>query len=127
MGAAMRRVLARATIVLFALRALVPVGFMPDLDTLGAGHLDIVLCTGHGPVSLTLDANGVPAKPHRSPGADCPFGMALGKGFVAPAAPALPYAIVAAGTTARTDAARGLRPPSQGPPLGSRAPPVHSV
>jgi len=119
----MRRLLARATLVLFALRALVPVGFMPDLDALGAGHLDIVLCTAHGGVTLPPDADGIPARPHKSPGADCPFGMALAKSFVAPISPALPQPLAAADAGTHADPASGLRPPAQGPPLGPRAPP----
>jgi hypothetical protein len=124
MAAAMRHFLARATVILFALRALLPVGFMPDLDALGGGRLDIVLCTAQGDAPLPLDAGGAPAKPHGSPGVDCPFGMALAKTIVAPILPALPQAAAPIATVTRADPVAALRPPSQGPPLGSRAPPI---
>jgi len=123
----MRRLLARATIILFALRALVPAGFMPDLGALGAGHLDIMLCTAPGDVPVARDPGEIPAAPHKSPGADCPFGVALVKSFVAPVASALPPRVARVDVVTHTEFAAGFPPPSQGPPLGSRAPPVLPV
>ena len=122
------RFMARLTLVLFALRALVPVGFMPDLGALGHGQVQIVICTGDGTRSLLVDEAGKPLadqdshKAHHA--ADCPFSMASAKAFL------LPAPVVAAGypdvergflPPARAEA---VLPPAQGPPLGQRGPPV---
>jgi hypothetical protein len=120
---AMRRVLVHLTIALFALRALVPAGFMPDLGALGAGHLDLVLCTAQGG-TLAVPDSGAPVAPQKPPGADCPFGTALAKSVVAPIVPALPQRLARADLVMPAQTAAELLPPSQGPPLGSRAPPV---
>src|SRR3546814_11418692 len=45
------RTLARLTVLLFALRALLPIGFMPDLGLLKQGGFQIVLCTQIGKAS----------------------------------------------------------------------------
>ena len=119
----MPRRLARLTIVLFALRALLPAGFMPDLGALGAGHLDLVLCTAQPSAPAAPDSE-VPVAPQKPPGADCPFGMALVKSFVAPIVPALPQRLARADLVMPAQTGAELVPPSQGPPLGSRAPPV---
>ena len=119
----MRRLLACFTIVLFALRVLVPAGFMPNLGSLGAGHLDLVLCTAQGATPAVPDS-GAPVAPQRSPGADCPFGMALAKSLLAPVVPALPQRVARADLVMSAQIAADLVPFSHGPPLGSRAPPV---
>jgi hypothetical protein len=111
----MRRCLVRITLALFALRALVPAGYMPDLGALDAGHLEIVLCSAHG------DA---PSPPQHMPRDDCPFGMVLVKGFVAPVLPVLLLPAAAIDVAFLDNKPAGLRPPSHGPPLGSRAPPA---
>ncbi|HVZ05006.1 DUF2946 family protein [Hyphomicrobium sp.] len=62
----------------FALRSLLPVGFMLAATPGHAGELQIVICTGHGPANLTLDANGVP-QPQKSPTSAkdiCPYSSA---------------------------------------------------
>jgi hypothetical protein len=124
---AMRRILAHLTIALFALRALLPAGFMPDLNALGTGHLDLVLCTAQ-PGALAVPDSRAPVAPQKSsPGAHCPFGMALVKSFVAPIIPALPQRLARADLVVRAQTVAELLPPSHGPPLGSRAPPVLTV
>ena len=122
------RVMARLTLLVFALRALVPVGFMPDLGALGHGQVQIVLCTGDGTRSLLVDEAGRPladqgsGKVHHA--ADCPFSMASAKAFLPPA----PAAGLAAAPVEQ-----GFLPPgsdqtaptrAQGPPLGQRGPPI---
>ena len=119
----MPRFVARLTIILFALRALLPAGFMPDLGALGAGHLDLVLCTAQ-PGASAVPNSGAPVAPQKSPGADCPFGTALVKSLLVPVASAVPSAFFPAVIIAPPDSTGGLVPSSQGPPLGSRAPPI---
>lgn len=113
---AMRRLFAHVALALFALRALVPAGYMPNLGALAGGTLDIVLCTAHG--------GDAPAAPQKTPRDECPFGMALAKSFVAPSASALPACIEPADAVAAAPALAELLPPPVGPPLGSRAPPL---
>ncbi len=64
--------------VVFAVRSLVPVGFMLAASPDHGGRLSIVICTGHGPQSLILDDKGVPV-PAKAPAADkaqCPYAPA---------------------------------------------------
>jgi hypothetical protein len=65
-GPVVRRFLTPLFILAFALRALVPAGFM--LAPSAVGEMTVVLCTGHGPQTITLDADGkpVPATPKQS-------------------------------------------------------------
>lgn len=126
-----RRGLARLALVLFALRALLPVGFMPDIGLLKQGGFQIVLCTAQGPTAITVDADGAPID--RDGGQDpadaafakdCPFGTAFAKAFDVPAAIATAVLSVPTASATATSRVFHLRPPSHGPPLGSRAPPV---
>ena len=121
--------LARLTLVLFALRALLPVGFMPDLGLLKQGGFQIVLCTAQGPATVTVDADGNPQTPDGTPAdaafaKDCPFGTAFGKAFALPAVVAALPLLAAADAVLARFLPLDLRPPAQGPPLGSRAPPT---
>lgn len=60
----------------------------------------VVLCTGHGPETITLDANGNPVKPaqSRQDGGLCPYASS------APVASALPNTIAAPARFAQTTA-----------------------
>ena len=44
----------------FVVRSLLPVGFMLAVPPAPAAAVEIVICLGHGPQSLTLDDQGVP-------------------------------------------------------------------
>ena len=60
------------------MRAVVPLGFMPDLSRLADGVLEIVICSGDGMATLAVDAAGSPVSPGRTdPGPVqnglCPF------------------------------------------------------
>ena len=127
------RRLARLTLVLFALRALLPTGFMPDLDLLKQGAFQIVLCTAQGPVSVAVDDDGKPLDHDADHGGhdpadafakDCPFGTAYAKAFDVPVAMAAAVPYVPASVSPPGPQPLDLRPPPQGPPLGSRAPPL---
>jgi hypothetical protein len=62
----MRRLLNLLIGFAFAVRSLLPVGFMLAATPGHAGELQIVICTGHGLQSLTLDSKDVP-RPAKSP------------------------------------------------------------
>jgi hypothetical protein len=61
--------------LVFAVHSLVPVGFMLAATPGHAGELQIVICTGHGLQTLTLDSKGEP-RPEKIPAANkdiCPY------------------------------------------------------
>jgi hypothetical protein len=92
-----RRYLALMLVVTLALRSLVPAGFM--LAPVG-GEMTMVICTGHGPQTITLDASGKPApgKPQHSDTSLCPYAstgaVALGDSATVPLAQEVRYAAV---------------------------------
>lgn len=126
-AASFRRFAAQLTLALFALRALVPVGYMPDLAAAGDGQVRIVICTGYGSKSILVDETGAPADDRGTsqPGhGDCPFGTASGAAFLAPEPALAPLHPVLAQGFLPPAGAQSLTPPAQGPPLGQRAPPI---
>jgi hypothetical protein len=122
------RMTVRLAVLLFALRAIVPVGYMPDLGTLRDGQVLIVICTGAGTQTLLVDADGRPLDESNAPdhagAADCSFATATATVLALPAGvPALAGPAFAPGTHSGRDGP-ALLAPAQGPPLGSRAPPA---
>lgn len=124
-----------ARLLLFAtvLRALAPLGFMPDLQALQEGRVEIVLCTGIGFKTITVDAAGrpvlpdgsdAPSDPGEGAGADCAFRSPAAAALLLPEVAALPAPAAAYSERLRPAAAQALPPPAQGPPLGARAPPA---
>ncbi|SMF76313.1 hypothetical protein SAMN06265365_13237 [Tistlia consotensis] len=117
-------------LAVFALRATVPLGYMPDLSALGEGHFQIVVCTGAGIQTLEVDENGQPieadhpGRPAKS-AADCPFATAITKALALPDSLPLPADLGQRAEAFFPQPAPALLPPAQGPPLGSRAPPAH--
>jgi len=86
----MRRSLNWLIVIAFAVRSLLPVGMMLTAAHEAGGLPQIVICTGHGPLTLTLDEKGVP-RPAKAPASDkttCPFSSA-GSVAVTDKAPAL--------------------------------------
>jgi hypothetical protein len=123
------RFAARLALLFFALRAVMPVGYMPDLGALKHGQVRIVICTGSGTQALLVDEAGQPvrdaaghSRPHAAAG-DCAFGIATVQALALPDAPATiaRSAVIAALPIAGEGHA--LRPLAQGPPVGPRAPP----
>lgn len=114
----------RLLLVVFALRALVPPGYMPELSGLSKGVLKVVICTASG--TKTLDAGG---QDHRSPAShhDQPCAFA---GLVVFDVPQLePVAVqhaVASSADLIAPLAVSLPPARAGPILGSRGPPSNS-
>ncbi len=92
-GVRVRRLAVAMLACAMLLRGLLPVGMMPDLPKLAGGTFELVICTGHGPQTVSdhdlpaIPASGQPAKsggPNGAPtgpldtGAGfCPFAFAL--------------------------------------------------
>lgn len=124
------RFAARLTLLFFALRVILPAGYMPDPGALKHGQVRIVICTGSGTQALLVDAAGRPvtdgggdAAPH-GVAADCIFGMTAAQAFTLP----VPIAALARPGVVRdvppSGGGEALLPRALGPPLGSRAPPI---
>ena len=84
----MRRFLTVLALLSLTLRSLLPVGFM--LAPSAADEMTVVICTGHGPLTVTLDADGkpVPTKPKLTDAGLCAY-ASPGATTLADAAPAL--------------------------------------
>jgi hypothetical protein len=79
--------------MMLAVRSLLPAGFMLQTAASGDGSIEIVICTGHGPQKITLDADGKPTQPQPAKsdaGRICPYAasasVALGVDQPAPLA-----------------------------------------
>ena len=83
----MRRFLTVLALLSLTLRSLLPVGFM--LAPSAADEMTVVICTGHGPLTVTLDADGkpVPTKPKLTDAGLCAY-ASPGATTLADAAPA---------------------------------------
>jgi hypothetical protein len=60
---------------MLAVRSLLPAGFMLQPSAAGDGALSIVICSGHGPETITLDSDGKPSesRPAKSEAGLCPY------------------------------------------------------
>lgn len=138
-------------LVMVALRALVPTGFMPDTDTLAAGRFALAICDGHQAIPFVThaaelhaehdllqalapsrrdDATRTPFSPLSSSttasehGEICPFSAVLCLAVAAFIAIALLRVLSQVCWSCPGDiACRCLSYLRVGPPLGSRAPP----
>lgn len=105
-------------------RAVVPVGFMPDMAAVAQGKIQLVLCTVDGPISIALSD----ASPDHSSSASqlepCPFGLAGASVPLLDARPGMLIVRVAnrAGAWPVSHVALPVQP-ATGPPIGARAPP----
>lgn len=74
----MRRYLNFLIGLAFAVRSLLPVGFMLAASPDAEGMPQIVICTGHGPQNWVLDEKGVPRPAKTSPDNKnaCPYAAA---------------------------------------------------
>lgn len=122
----------RLLLAAVVLRALIPVGFMPDFRAAAHGEFKIVICTASGSKLVTLDADGKliagePSSDHKAPHHDepCAFAGIVG---VAIATLDTPHLIVPQFDIAATSVSDDLvLPPARaGPVLGSRGPPQFS-
>jgi hypothetical protein len=111
-----------------AMRAMIPAGFMPDMDALRHGKIEMTLCTAGGAFkTATVDfTKHAPDQPHPDHAtAACVF-SALNQYVLDLPAPTM-QAMVAQLFAVLAPAQYGTVPartPAFGPPLGARAPPV---
>lgn len=112
---------------LFALKALVPPGFMPAAQP---GGTLIQLCSAAGPIWVAGPSkrDGAPDERHAAQAATCPMGALLATVALPPALAPLPgpAAVMAHPLAARAPPAVADGSPP-GPPLGARAPPLFPV
>ncbi|MCX7889168.1 MAG: hypothetical protein N2422_05480 [Rhodobacteraceae bacterium] len=103
----------------FLLAAALPAAVMPSAG--GDGTVTLVLCSGDGPVEVTLDSRGNPVP--AASGAGCDWAAAHPGAALAPAPVTLPRLVPASiRLSAPTPAlpvlaARPAAPPARGPPL----------
>lgn len=124
------RLLACLALMAVALRALVPLGAMPDRAALAEGRFSLVICTLDGMVTIPFDALGGETGHGETPGeGEAPAPCAWAPCSVAALALAEPTSI---SLPPILPAPRLAQPPREatapagrtGPPLGSRAPPA---
>ena len=121
----MRRLLSLLFIVVLAARSLVPVGYMLQASAAGDGSVEIVICTGHGPQTITLDRDGTPIKsaPAKADAGICPYAASAPVALIgdAPAPMDMPLRLVSADFAAPDRLVRLARPAgatsARGPPL----------
>lgn len=124
--------LARLLLFAIALRALAPLGFVPDIAGLGEGRFEIVICTGFGFKTIQVDAAGRPLAPDEpgqeteAPAGDCAF-RSLAQIADLPSVEALPAPSRPVLGQVLAPSRQALPPPAQGPPLGARAPPPSTI
>ena len=126
---AARRGLAWLLLAFVLLRSALPVGFMPDLDALQDGRLEIVVCTPSGLKTIALPAETAAPTDEERRSSDglsddqCPFHAVVAQAVVIadmPAEAPRPHEAPALPGLRRADVPRAALP---GPPVGSRAPP----
>jgi hypothetical protein len=88
-------------LLVLAMRALLPAGFMVQAANAGDGSFDIVICTSGGQRVLTVDADGspLPAKPYHNDQGVCAFAAAGAAALMTDAPQALAHAAVYAAAT----------------------------
>ncbi|HTN65003.1 MAG TPA: DUF2946 family protein [Burkholderiaceae bacterium] len=112
-----------------ALRALIPLGYMPDAGALRDGRIQIVLCTAAGvstmPAAMDPLAQDQPATDKATSGTDCAFSLLSQQAQALPASATAPALWVVLFSSPAPVADNTTLPAAgtQGPPLGSRAPP----
>lgn len=122
----LRAGIAQILLLAFVLRALIPVGYMPDFKALSKGGFQIVICTANGSDPIFYRPDGTKHRKEQSH-ADQPCAFS---GINAVALPDLaidagpPESGGAAHFQVRLEAA--LPPTRAGPVLGSRGPPIFS-
>lgn len=116
------------TLLSFLYRAVIPMGYMPDMSGARDGKFFITLCTvGGGTSTLLMGLNGQPDQPSPDDhfdSQDCPFGIVASQAVMpSQEPPALVRTVVHRPVSLphRNQAQPPL--PALGPPLGSRAPP----
>jgi hypothetical protein len=110
------------------LRVLVPSGFMPDVDALRLGKLELSLCNGgagYGALSMPMPLPGHSPDGPQAHHTECPFGLMLAQFFLPSGGAAVRAdANFFAQPVVATMSASAAPFAPRGPPLGSRAPPA---
>ncbi|NYT43841.1 hypothetical protein H0A64_03245 [Alcaligenaceae bacterium] len=124
-SAGARRSFAMVLMLLFLLRAFIPMGYMPAHAAGSGALLTMTLCVKGLPSgvikTLALDGSNQQAEP---PALQCAFGAATDQSILLLAAMGLVIALFyVAGRLLLRRAPPGLRYVLLGPPIGSRAPP----
>lgn len=112
------RAVALAVLLAFALRALIPIGYMPT-----AGQpFELVICSPSGTHTISLEPDDDTAPAQAVGASDCPFAPAVMAAGLPPTALALPVRLLAPVQVLPNGSvlAHAVR---TGPPLGPRAPP----
>ena len=128
-----RKIIAWALLSLVVLRALIPVGFMPDIDALRDNRIEIVVCTPNGLKTLAIssDANGFTGTQDGSSEGtathECPFDAVISQAIVLQESFSNFERPVKAADLPLPVKIGTLSVRLQGPPLGSRAPPILSL
>ena len=82
-----RSVIAWTFLALLLLRAAIPVGFMPDLDALRDGRIEIVVCTPSGLKTVTVSPDPGDGEQRSSETAsilECPFHVVAAQALLGP-------------------------------------------
>ncbi len=127
------RWLSQLLLTAMVLRALIPVGYMPDLPAAANGIFKVVICTTDGAKTIAVDRNGLlapteyPGNDHPSDQGDhrdhpCAFSGIFAVADRASDALAVQPAVYAIAAVSPRDT-RTLPPVRAGPAVGSRAPP----
>ncbi|NYT68889.1 DUF2946 family protein [Pusillimonas noertemannii] len=116
----------------FLYRAVIPVGYMPDIVGARDGKFSITLCTvGGGTNTLLMDLGGQPDQPSPDDyfdNQDCPFGIVVSQAVMPSQEPPVLVRMVVHHPVFLPHRNQAQPPlPALGPPLGSRAPPHTSV
>lgn len=122
----LHRWLSQLVLLALAFRALVPVGYMPDLSRSGY-VLKVVICSVHGFQTIEFDApdQKAPAKPGASHQEPCAFSSATTLASLSsPEIDVAPLGIAIDVSFVSTF--KELPPARAGPALGARAPPQFS-
>lgn len=86
----------RAVLVLFTLRALIPVGYMPDFAGVEQGRIALAFCTASGGETRFVDLAGLSAKDdanksgHHAHGGECPYAVAASPALFSAKVPVAP-------------------------------------
>ncbi|MFV9474046.1 DUF2946 family protein [Advenella sp. RU8] len=128
-GVSYRYIFIYLCLALFALRSLIPVGYMPNMQALGQGKIEIIICTPAGSQSTFVSIETSPHQQIPDNAHDgmlsCPFSVINAQGMLAGSpdlgveAFNLPELVVPSLSHSQVNNVR-----HSGPPLGSRAPPV---
>lgn len=119
--------LMRLLLLSFVVRALIPLGYMPDASAAAKGVFKVVICSALGAKMVTLDEDGRPVpshddQQHESP---CAFAGIAAVALPMPESFALIVPTLAIAEPLASMAVQ-LPPARAGPVLGSRGPPLFS-